>query len=483
MNRPPAGAPTVAVVGGGIGGLTAAWHLLEAGLSPCVLEASHEVGGLVRTIELAGRRLEVGADTLVTQKPAAVALCRRLGLGGELVFHDARSTATHVLKRGRTMAIPEGTNLLAPDAWGPLLRSRLLSWRGVLRLALEPRVAAVRDPEHDESLASFVRRRFGREVLHAFAEPVLASLFLADAERLSVRLTMPRLLEAEALHGSVRRALARAAPDGEARTGRPHAGSGGFASLQGGLGALPQRLASLLPQGSIRVGARVERVVRTGAGFLLELPAGERLEVDAVVLACPAPEAASLVRDLDPGLAGDLATLEYTSCATVHLVYRRGDVGARLLGHGFFVPRTEGLPLLACSYVSEKYPQRALPGDVVLRAFVGGARDPQALDLGDAALIVRTHGALARLLDLRAQPILSHVQRHLRAMPHYRVGDAPRLARIRASAGVDGPLVLAGSLRGAIGVPDVVASGKAAADEIGVLLRERAPALRAAAAE
>jgi oxygen-dependent protoporphyrinogen oxidase len=295
---------------------------------------------------------------------------------------------------------------------------------------------------------------------------------------------MPRLLEAEARHGSVRRALARAAaPDGEARTGRPHAGSGGFASLQGGLGTLPQRLASLLPRGSIRLESRVKRVAwnRTEDGFVLELPAGERLEADAVVLTCPAHEAAAALCGIDPDLAGELAALEYSSCATVHLVYRRQDVGKPLEGHGFFVPKTSGVPLLACSYVSEKYPERARPGDVVLRAFAGGARNPQALELDDAALIARTHSALGRILDLRAQPIVVHVQRHLRAMPHYRVGDAPRLARIRTRARRHGGLVLAGGLRGAVGVPDVTASGKTAAEEVLASLRQRVPALRAAA--
>lgn len=464
-------------------GLTTAWHLLEAGLSPCVLEATPHVGGLVRTIELEGRRLELGADALVTQKAAAVSLCRRIGLGGELIFQEAGATATRVLRRGRPVAIPPGTNLLAPTRWAPLLRARLLSPRGVLRLALEPRVPAVRDPGHDESLASFVRRRFGREVLEAFAEPVLASLFLADAETLSVRLAMPRLLEAERLHGSVRRALARAAaPDGEARTGRPHAGSGGFAWLQGGLGALPQRLASLLPRGSVRLHTAVARVHRAEDGrFVLDLSRGDRMEADAVVLACPAHAAAAITRGRDPVLAAQLDALAYSSCATVHLVYRRQDLNRPLPGYGFFVPKAAGLPLLACSHVSEKHPERARPDDVVLRAFVGGARDPQALEGDDASLIARTHEALAGILGLRGRPVLTHVQRHPRAMPHYHVGDAGRLARIAHRARELGPFVLAGGLRGAVGVPDVVSSAKAAADDVVLALRQRTPALLAAA--
>jgi oxygen-dependent protoporphyrinogen oxidase len=478
MTRPPADAPRVAVVGGGIAGLSAAWHLLEAGCTPVVLEGTAHVGGLVRTLEVEGRRLELGADTLVTQKAAAVALCRRVGLGGDLVFHEARATATRVLFHGRPVPIPEGMNLLAPSRWAPLLRSPLLSWRGVARLALEPRVAAVTDPGHDESLASFIRRRFGREVLDAFAEPVLTSLFLGDAERLSLRLTMPRLLEAERLHGSVRRALARAqAPDGEARTGRPHAGSGGFATLRDGLGALPQRLASLLPAGSIRLETKATRIERAGdpAGFAIRLEnAGEPVVADAVVLACPASQAAVLARGLDAALAGEIQALETSSCATVHLVYRRQDLSDPLEGHGFFVPRTAKLPLLACSYVSEKYPERVRAGDVVLRAFVGGARDPGALDLDDAPLAERTHAALAPILGLRGGPRLTHVQRHLKAMPHPRVGDADRLQAIRARAAEKGALAVAGGLRGAIGVPDVIASGKAAAEEVLAALRQRA---------
>lgn len=473
----------VAIVGGGVAGLTAAWHLHQAGLSATVLEAADEVGGLVRTIELAGRRLELGADTLVTQKPAAVTLCRQIGLGGDLVFHDAAASATRVLLGGRTVALPLGTNLLAPTRWRPLLRSGVLSWRGVLRLALEPRVPSVRDPAHDESLASFVRRRFGREVLEAFAEPVLASLFLADAERLSMRLALPRLLEAERLHGSVRRALAATArPEGEARTGRPHAGSGGFASLRGGLGSLPQHLAAVLPRGAVRRNAAVVQVHRQGQEFGLELASGERLEADGIVLACPAHQAAALVRDLDPSLAAEMGALEASSCATVHLVYRRQEVEGTVEGQGFFVPRTAGLPLLACSYVSEKYPERSRAGDLMVRAFVGGARDPQALEADDKDLVARTRQALDPILRPRALPLLAHVQRNPRSMPHFLVGDAARLERIVARTREVGPVVLTGGLRGAIGVPDVVASARAAAGELLESLRRRPDLSRVRAA-
>jgi len=464
-------------VGGGVAGLTAAWHLHEAGYSPTVLEAGDAVGGLVQTIELAGRHLELGADTLVTQKPAAVHLCRRIGLGGDLVFHDAGASATRIVLGGRLVPMPAGTNLLAPTRWRPLLQSRVLSWRGLLRLALEPRIPAVRDAAHDESLASFVRRRFGRELLDTFAEPVLASLFLADAERLSMRLALPRLLEAERVHGSVRRALTRG-------TGRPHAGTGGFASLRGGLGRLPQRLAAALPRGTVRLNAPVERVRREGGGFAVELGSGERLEAEGLVLACPFHRAAAVVSALDAALAAELRALEASSCATVHLVFRRQDVAGPIEGHGFFVPRTAGLPLLACSYVSEKYAERARPGDLVVRAFVGGARDPGALERQDKDLVAQTQSALAPLLKVRALPLLAHVQRHDRAMPHFQVGDAARLHRIAARARELGPVALAGGLRGAVGVPDVVASAAAAAEEIVTSLGQRRQAsLPQAAAE
>ena len=245
---------------------------------------------------------------------------------------------------------------------------------------------------------------------------------------------MPRVLEADACTAA---AAGLPVPPlrGEARTCRPHAGSGGSRGYRVAWCAAGQRLASLLPRGSIRLRTAVARVRRTEDGrFLLDLPRGERLEANAVVLACPAHAAAALARDLDPGLAGELDALEFSSCATVHLAYRREDARRPLRGYGFFVPRTAGLPLLACSYVSEKHPERARPGDVLLRAFVGGARDPRALEGDDAPLIEKTHDALARILDLRGRPVLTHVQRHPRAMPHFRVGDAARLARMASQA-------------------------------------------------
>jgi oxygen-dependent protoporphyrinogen oxidase len=240
----------------------------------------------------------------------------------------------------------------------------------------------------------------------------------------------------------------------------------------------------VLPRGTVRLNAAVEHVRREGDGFAVTLGSGEPVPADGVVLACPAHRAAVLVSDLDDRLGAELSGLEASSCATVHLVFRRQDIEGAIEGHGFFVPRTAGLPLLACSYVSEKYPERARPGDMIVRAFVGGARDPHALERGDKDLVAQTQDALEPALKPRAMPVLAHVQRHDRAMPHFRVGDAARLDRIAARTRGLGAVVLAGGLRGAVGVPDVVASAGAAADELIAAIRHRRnTVLRQAASE
>jgi oxygen-dependent protoporphyrinogen oxidase len=480
----------VVVIGGGITGLAAAHRFVacygsdEAHPSVVVLEAGDRAGGQIRTERHGDFLLEGGPDALVAQKPSGVALCERIGLGPELRDLGGRKAGTRIFHRGRLHRVPDGFLMMAPTRLGPVFRSTLFSWRGKLRMACEPFVARRPATRDDESLASFVARRFGREVLERVAEPVMAGLFTADADRLSLRMTMPRFLDLEVRDGSVTRGMRAASRAPTAARPFGHGtGRGGFVAVTGGLSRIVDALVARLPTLSVRTGARVTGVDASPANgaWSVQLASGETFRAAAVLFACPAEEVAGALRAQDQRLADELLRLRYASCATVNVAYRRGDVGGELDGFGFFVPRTENLPILACSYVSEKFEGRAPAGYAVFRAFLGGATRPEALDADDPGLIRQTHDTLRRILAIRGEPMLARVYRSPRSMPQFEVGAQALIAAIQDRAGAHPGLFLAGSVAGAFGLPDCIRSGEKAAERVAAFLSrdQREPELSA----
>jgi oxygen-dependent protoporphyrinogen oxidase len=503
------------VVGGGISGLAAAHRLLEmapAGGPPwsvTLLEADGRLGGLIRTERVGEYLFDDGPDTLIAQKPAAARLAARLGLAGELVPIGARRCSTEVVHRGRLVPVPEGFVMLAPSRLWPVVSSPLFSIRGKLRMFREPWIAAPPEPPEDESLASFVERRLGREVLERVAEPVVAGLFLARAEDLSLAMTMPRFLELERREGSMIRGLRRAMrrPPQEGRRERDgrsadhdpagrvgplarDGGSGGaprsaarpggpapapFLALRGGLGRFVDEIRRHLPPGTVRTGAKVRRLAleRRRDTWHYETETGETGSGDAVLLACPAPAMSLILENVDPVLADRLLALEYASCATVTLAYDTSALGRRLTSYGFFVPRGSEVPLIACSYLSEKFVGRAPAGVAVLRAFFGGPHRQAPLEESDERLARTAHEALARLLNLKGEPVLARVNRFPGSMPQYAVGCGRRIAWLERRALEHPGLFLAGSAVGARGLPDCIQSGEAAAERVAARFLER----------
>ena len=454
----------VAIVGGGVTGLAAAYRLQEAAahgnlprVEIRVLEASGRPGGLVRTETVSGLVLETGADSMIAQKPAGLALAERLGLGDEIVRLETPRPTMQVVHRGRLVDLPAGFLLLAPSRLRSLLGSRLFSWRGKLRMLAEPLVPRRSSGATDESLAAFVARRLGREALDRAAEPIVGGLYTADADRLSLAATMPRFLELERKHGSVVRGLRRAVSARRGKTAAP-----GFVWLHGGMERLVDRLVAALAPGTVTLGARVEGIAREAAigTWRIETAGRPAFHADAVILAAPGFDAARLVAPVDLTLARDLAALDYASCATVHLLYRAERVRAPLSSYGFFVPRTAGLSILGCSYVSEKFKGRAPADRVLLRAFLGGARDPGILDRSDDERIETAHRTLAGLLQIEGDPEWARSHAHPRSMPQYVVGDRGRIERIDERMGSHPGLFVAGSVVGAVGLPDCIESGE-----------------------
>lgn len=460
------------VVGGGITGLSAAHHLVEVGrergqpVTVRLLERSDRLGGHIRTERVGEYLIEGGPDSLVAHKPAAARLAERIGLSPDLVPMGGRHAGTEIIREGRPIRVPDGFLMMAPTRFWPALRSPLFSMGGKLRMVCERWIGPREAEVEDESLASFVTRRFGREVLDRVAEPIVAGIYTARAENLSLRLTLPRFLDMEMREGSVIRALRKAALDrARQATSEAGGGQGSVLTLRGGLGRLVDELVSRLPNGTVGTGALVDTIVHENATgvWRVRCADGRELRADALVLACSATASAAILRGFDPELSSALTGLEYASCATVTLAYPLASIRAPLLSHGFFVPRTEQLPILACSYVSRKFEDRGPADTMVLRAFLGGATNPAVLENDDDHLVSLTHSTLTRLLGIRHDPVPARVYRFPSSMPQYQPGQATWIAGIRSRSQRHPGLFFAGSTLGAFGLPDCVQSGEDAA--------------------
>lgn len=459
----------VVVVGGGITGLACAHRAAELArergieLELTVLEARERLGGTIETERAGGFLIEAGPDSFLSEKPWALALCRRLGVTDRLVPTDDRFRKTFVWFRGRLHPLPEGFQLLAPTRLGPFLTSGLFSWPGKLRLALDlllPRGS----PGDDESLGSFVRRRLGREALERVAQPLVAGIYTADPDELSLGATMPRFLELERRERSVILALWRArrrAP--AAAEGTSGARWSLFVTFANGMGELVEALARRLPPGAVHLKRRVGGIARRDGRWRIELADGA-IEADRVVVATEAHAAARLLRYVDPPLSTMLQVIPYASSATVSLGYRRADIPHPLDGFGFVVPRREGRALLACTFSSVKYPGRAPEGGALFRCFLGGALNAAMLEGDDGELVQRARGELRAALGVGAEPVLARVARHPFAMPQYGVGHLRSVEAIERRLETAPGLALAGAGYRGVGIADCVRSGESAAE-------------------
>lgn len=452
------------VIGGGISGLAAAYQLAKEGATFLLLEKSSRAGGVILTEPVDGFTIDGGPDALLVQKPAAIELCDELGLSDRLVPTTPPRVA-FVQRRGRLYPLPLGSVLGIPTRWGPFIRTGLFSLAGKARMGAELFVPARRD-EADESIGSFMTRRFGREATEYLAEPLLAGIHSGDVDRLSIDALFPRFRAAERQYGSLLRAFRR--------TPRPAEDAGPFRSLPGGLSELVQALVHTLGEDRIRFGSEVARLSsRESAPGLFEVmtTSTSLFTARALILATPAYQSATVLRGFDDDLSQRCAEIEYQSTAAVALGFRRDDVAHSLNGSGFVVPRVESSGIFAASWLSSKWPHRAPRGRVLIRAFVGGARDPRALDESDASLVARSIDALRPIIGICAPPLLTRVYRWDKASPQHAVGHLARIAAIdRAVSRHPGLFVTGSGFRG-VGIPDCIADGREAARSVAVWLR------------
>jgi oxygen-dependent protoporphyrinogen oxidase len=456
----------VVIIGGGIAGLSTAYELHKRGVSFVLLERAPRAGGVVLSEEIDGFTIDAGPDALLTQKPEGIQLCEELGLGDRLVA-TRLPRAAYIQRGGRLHPLPAASVLGIPTRFAPFVRTGLFSVAGKLRMGAELLVPPRRD-DRDESIGSFMRRRFGREATVYLAEPLLAGIHAGDVDRLSMRALFPRFVEAERRHGSLLKAF-RAAQG--SRAADPE---GPFRSLPGGLSEMIRALVGALPASAIRLDTTVTRIDRDRTGaYQLRTATGDPIAARAVVAAAPAHATSALVSDLDSDLSRLCAEIPYASAGTVALAFQREAVSHPLAGSGFVVPRVEATGILAASWLSSKWPHRAADGRVLLRTFVGGARDPRALERTDDELVKMSLGAIGPLIGIRGAPLFTRVYRWVRANAQHEVGHLERLAAIeRALARHPGLYVTGSGFRG-VGIPDCIADGRATGRAIADWLGDR----------
>jgi oxygen-dependent protoporphyrinogen oxidase len=434
----------VTVVGGGISGLAAARELCGSGLSVRLLEREARCGGVIRTDTVDGFVLDAGPDTLLAHKPAAITMCRDLRLGDALVSPFGPRT-TYVVRGGRLRALPETSVMGLPTDWRTLVTTRAFSWMGKARMAAEPMMR--RGTAADESIASFVQRRFGQEAVTYLAEPMLAGIHRGDAWRLSLQALFPALATAERNHGSVVRSWRAFTPDSVARIGSM--------SLRGGLGQLVDRLSESLPPHVAVPSADVCALERDG-GWVAHLADGRSVRSRAMILALPAYAAGSLVDGFDPELGRLCDGIRYAPSVTVTVAYRAAAMPHPLRGWGFVVPAKERLRIGSVTFVTSKWPHRAPDGHVLIRASLARGSAAEALETPDARLQAWVADELRTLLDIEAEPVLARVQRWPRAMPQLEVGHLGRMAAIdQRLVDLPGLFVSAAGFRG-VGIPHCI---------------------------
>ena len=457
---PPAIPSPVVVIGGGITGLAAAHRLRRNGVPVLVIERETRLGGKILTEHRGGFVIEGGPDAFLSSKPHGRELCAELGV--DLIGSNQDVRRAFVMRDGRLYPLPDGFTGVMPRRLRPMLTTRLLSPAGKLRLAMEWFIPA-RRAGGDESLASIVRRRAGRQVWERLVEPLVTGVYAGDGERLSARATFAMLPDAEQTHGGLIRAgrAARRAGTGATPTALL------FSTPHDGLGALVGALAEAIGPDAIRTGSGVERIHRDGTDWVVTLTDGETVAAAGVLLTTPAGAAAELVAQIDPILAGELRAIEYVSTATVSMAFPNAAITRPLGGHGFVLPRREGSPIIACTITSTKFPHRAPTGWTLVRAFVGRAGMADATQMDDPTLIGLATGVVGRALGVRGGPDWTRVVRWPDAMPQYTIGHRDRITRITERVAALPGLELAGNIYRGIGIPDCIASGQEAAAAFG----------------
>ncbi|MEV4891937.1 protoporphyrinogen oxidase [Nonomuraea sp. NPDC055795] len=451
----------VVIVGGGISGLAAAWHLRHNGgerVKVTVLEGSPRIGGKLHASEVAGVRVDEGAEAMLARRPEGKDLAKAVGLGDDLVSPGTTSAA--IYSRGVLRTMPKGQVMGVPADLTELARSGIISPAGLLRVPLDQVLPATL-VRTDVSVAAYIRARMGAEVLDRLVEPLLGGVYAGRSDRLSLEATMPGIAIAARTERSLLGATREIVGDA------PKAAGPVFTSLRGGLGSLPEAVAKACGA-DIRTGVTVRELRRTESGWQLvtgPVPRPEVIEADAVILAVPAAPAARLLREEVPKAAAELARIEYASMAIVTLAYTLDAFPELPTGSGYLVPPVEGRPVKAVTFSSVKWPH--LSDDLlIVRCSVGRIGEEHLLQRADSELVSLATAEMAEVMGVRGLPVDTRVTRWGGALPQYNVGHLDRVARVRAAVAVQPGLAVCGAAYDGLGIPACVATARTAAARI-----------------
>src|ERR1700688_1551992 len=459
----------IAIIGGGISGLSAAYTIEEKRRSGTpveyvLFESKIRLGGVLFTERVDGCLVEAGPDSFLTEKPWAADLCTRLGLGDQLIGSNDAARKTYILAKNKLVVMPDGLMFMVPTKIVPTVLSPLFSVRTKLRMATEwfhPK----RRASDDETVAEMIERHYGPEMVEVLADPLLSGVYGGEATQLSVRAVLPRFADMESKHGSLGRAMLSARKKMAAAPKSPARPL--FTSLKNGMQQMTDALVASLDPNALKTSVPVELLVRELNGWTVS--AGYQSDqFDAVIIATPPPAAASVLQSTDGNLSAELRSIQYSSSVTVTLGYDEKVRGSLPPGFGFLVPRSAGHRMLAATFVHNKFPGRAPADRAVIRCFLGGVRDEQILQSAEKEILQIVRDELAQIIGsaLDAEPLFARVYKWRSAMAQYSVGHLERLQRIETLLQKHPGLALAGNGYNGIGVPDCVRSGTEAASKI-----------------
>jgi protoporphyrinogen/coproporphyrinogen III oxidase len=463
----------IAIVGAGISGLAVAFTLEEhrraGAVEYTLFESSPHFGGVLRTEQIDGCIVEAGPDSFLSEKPWAADLCRALGLGNQLIGSNDADRKTYILMRGRLIPMPDGLMFMVPTKILPTGLSPLFSWTTKFRMARElfhpPRAV-----EADESVASFIERHYGSEMVDRLVDPLLSGVYGGEAANLSVRAVLPRFAEMERTHGSLGRAMLAARKKMLQPSGKPSPPL--FTSLRNGMQQLVDTIVPRLNPTSLITNARVQSIQREAIGWAVRVqpdpqsPGVRTTHFDAVILALPALATAQILAACAPELSVELAAIGYTSSITVGLGYDRNVRQSLPPGFGFLVPRSEGRNLLAATFLHNKFPHRAPDDRALLRCFFASSNAENIWELSEEAIVAIVRSELQQILGVSAEPLFARVYKWKSALAQYGVGHLDRLDRIERLRQQLPGLALAGNGYRGIGVPDCVRSGQTAVKQL-----------------
>ena len=456
---------TIAVVGGGISGLAAAFYLEKFALAHghrvaiTLYDSGDAAGGKIRTRRHDDFVFELGAESFLSRKPAGVELCRELGVEKELIGTRPEHRKTFIWREGRLFPLPTGLSGFVPGKLSGLIQTPLLSPMGKARAAMDFVLPASRSLE-DESLASFISRRLGRQAYARLVQPLLCGIYCGDGDQLSLAATYPEFRKLEQQHGSLIRGLRTRAAEADSNGGKPLPP---FVTFRRGMSTLVDAVRTKFRSTQIQSGHRVESVTRANGKWNLQISEQGRETFDKVVLATPSYVSSEMFKDFDDRLSSCLNEIQHVTTATINLCFDKKTLGHELDGYGFVIPSEQQNELTAVTWTSSKHFDRAPGESASIRAYVGRAGAELRVDRDDDELVHSVLGDLKRTMGIEAKPIASVVQKWVQGSPQYTMGHLGRLERIEdALKGYSGIEMCGSSYRG-VGIPDCIADGKRAA--------------------